>query len=398
MADKRLSVEIKTRVFASLACVTVALTMFALSSCGVLSSPERDETPSALALRAQEAYDKGDYAQAVELLEKLKKLDPSNVDARIKLAFSYMAVSEISFTDTIKGFAKLNGAGGGLTGLTSNSGLDEDQLTKLKSENNVSLLSADELRAKSAELSRFHTAFLSLCELFSAETISTLKESAKSASEILQLEQCGAGLPESRASVSIAALFLAINQFSTFAKLLDFDKNNDGKIDIEETASSASTKISGATDINQLTTAMETLTDTANFLSSDGFKWAFAQFKIIDAVIVGSGLPEQVKAPLTKITQTLNESIDKINGFVDQGASTGNSVGAGTKATEAAAKANEKADALLAGKSDEDKKDSCQKVFCMRKSFNLGTALDDMPDACKQPLYGQINNEENCNQ
>jgi tetratricopeptide (TPR) repeat protein len=372
--------------------------MFALSSCGVLSAPERDETPSALALRAQEAYDKKDFAKAVELLEKLKKLDPSNVDARIKLAFSYMAVSEIKFTETIKGFAELNGAGGGLTGLTSNSGLDEDQLTKLKSENNVSLLSADELRAKSAELNKFHKAFLSLCELFSAETIYSLKESAKSASEILQLEQCGAGLPESRASVSIAALFLAINQFSTFAKLLDFDKNNDGKIDIEETASSASTKISGATDINQLTTAMKTLTDTANFLSSDGFKWAFAQFKIIDAVIVGSGLPEQVKAPLTKITQTLKESIDKINGYVDQGASTGSSVEAGAKAKDAADNAKGKVDDYLKQPQNaQAKESSCQQFFCMRKSFNLGTALDDMPNECK-PLYGQINNEENCNQ
>lgn len=397
MASNRLSFEIKTRVFASLACATVALTMFALSSCGVLSAPERDETPSALALRAQYAYDKGNYAEAVELFEKLKKLDPSNVDGRVKLAFAYMANAGISHIDTLKKFAELGGAGGNLTTLTDSSGIKGDSIDQLKRENNVSLMTADELRAASPEILKIHKAFLGLCELFTSDTLATLRESAKSATGILQLDNCGEGISTSDGSVSIAALFLAINQFSTFANLLDFDKDKDGKIDIEVSTANASTQINGASNISQLTNAMKVLTDAANFLSSDGFKWAFAQFKVIDAVVSGSNLPSNVKEDLTKVTSTLNASIDKINGYVDQGNSTGSTVGAGAKAEEAAQKANTKADELLSGKSDAEKIESCQKLLCMRKSFNLGIQASDMPSECQGAIYEKLS-EENCNQ
>jgi hypothetical protein len=82
------------------------------------------------------------------LLEKVKKLDPSNIDARIKLAFSYMATAGISHVDTIKKFATLGSAGSDLKALSS-VGLDEEQVAKLKaSEKNVSLMTAEELRGK----------------------------------------------------------------------------------------------------------------------------------------------------------------------------------------------------------------------------------------------------------
>ncbi|MEY2987131.1 MAG: hypothetical protein RJB13_652, partial [Pseudomonadota bacterium] len=386
MSSNRFTFEIKTRVFTSLACATLAVMMLALSSCGVLSAPERDETPSALALRAQYAYDKGNFSEAVELLEKLKKLDPSNVDARIKLAFSYMANAGISHVNTIKKFAGIQNSGANLSALLSNAGLSADQVAEIKSgEKKVTLLTADELRTKSSGLSTLHNAFLSLCELFSESTISTLKESAKSAFSILELEKCGTGINRDDGNVSIAALFLAINQFASFGLILDFDANNDGKMDIEEATSKASSDISGANDINTLTNSLQVLTEAADFLSSDAFKWAFSQFKVIDAVVSGSNLPGEVKDSITRITSSLNESIDKINGYVDQGAAAGAS--AGSKAQETAAKANQKADTLLDGKTAEEKTNSCQKLYCMRKSFNLPAGESDMPTQCRNPIY-----------
>jgi outer membrane murein-binding lipoprotein Lpp len=234
---------------------------------------------------------------------------------------------------------------------------------------------------------------LSLCGLFAESTITKLKESAKSAYSILELEKCGNGISVSDGSVSIAALFLAINQFSSFSSILDFDKDGDGKFDIETSTSKASSDITAATDLNKLTTAVSSLTDAANFLTSDGFKWAFAQFKIIDAVIEGSSLPSDVKEPITKITTSLNASIDKINEYIDQGANAGASAGA--KAQETAQKANEKADTLLSGQPENEKKESCQKLFCMRKSFNLGTEKSDLPANC-HPYYDSL--DKTCSQ
>jgi tetratricopeptide (TPR) repeat protein len=396
MASNRLSFEIKTRVFASLACATLALTMFALSSCGVLSAPDRDETPSALALRAQYAYDKGDFSEAVELLEKLKKIDPSNTDARIKLAFSYMGAAGISHIDTIKKFATLGSSGGDVSTIINNAGLSAAQVAEIKSaDKKVTLLTAEELRGKSAGLTTLHNAFLSLCELFSENTISTLKESAKSASSIIEIEKCGSGINRADGSVSIAALFLAINQFASLGQILDLDADGDGKIDIETSTSKASNDVTNAPDLNTLTRSLKALTDAADFLSSDAFKWAFSQFKVIDAVVVGSNLPDEVKNSITKITTSLNESIDKINGYVDQGASAGAS--AGEKAKETATKANQKADALLSGKSDDEKKKACQDVYCMRKSFSLPTTEADMPSECGGAIYASLS-EDTCSQ
>lgn len=382
MASNRFSFEIKTRIFASLACATLALTMFALSSCGVLSAPERDETPSALSLRAQYAYDQGNFAEAVELLEKIKEIDPSNVDARIKLAFSYMGAVGVSHVDTIKKFASLDNSNANLTAILTSAGLSADQVAEVKAgETKVTLLGAESIRAKSLGLTALHNAFLNLCELFSEDTIATLKESAKSATLILELEKCGSGITRVDGNVAIAALFLAINQFSSFGQILDLDSNNDGKIDVEASTSKASTDITNAADLAALTTALDTLTDAANLLSSDAFKLAFAQFKIIDAVIPGSSLPSDVKKSITEIITSLDESIDKINGYVDQGAAA--SASAGAKAKETAQKANQKADDLLNGKSNSEKLESCQKLLCMRKSFNLGTEESDMPTNCK---------------
>lgn len=383
------SFEFKTRLWASAGCAALAAALFALSACGVLSSPERDETPSALMLRAQAAYDSGSYSEAVTLLEKAVDLDPANEEARVRLAFSYNGSLGITPLNMIKNLTSSSTSTSGnsdITKLTNGSGLPKARTDKIK-ENKSSLTNVAALRQLFPEFTTFQKAFLSLCPLFSSQTLTTLKQKVPTAEVLLEVSKCNSGVPTSNANVSIAALSLAIEQFSSLYKSI-LDTDGDGRIDVEKDAADASASLNNLTDINSLNQATRKLTLVASTLKGEVFKLSMAQFSIISAVIVGSSLPSSVKDPLQKAVSGIEDMVQKIDGYLDAGKATAssNSVG-GQSAQQAAQKANTQADSLLATKTTKEKQDTCNQLYCFRTAYGLPTEASDMPSQCTGISY-----------
>ena len=391
------SFEFKTRLWASAGCAALAAALFALSACGVLSSPERDETPSALMLRAQAAYDSGKYSEAVTLLQELVKKDPSNEEARIRLAFSYngsIGVTPLNLLKTLASSSSAPSSGGtgnsDITKLTSGAGLSKTITEKIKNEKNT-LTSVDILREKFKEFATFQSAFLTLCPLFSKTTLDTLRTKSASAVTLMKLDQCGVGVASSNANVSIAALTLAIDQFATLYKSI-LDSDGDGQIDAEKDSKDASDSISGlstgagttAESLSKLNSATQKLTGVATTLKGEVFKLAIAQFSIISAVVDGSNLPSTIAAPLKKAVDGLDTAVGQINKYLDAGKATSTSTSTGgAAAQDAAAKANEKAQALLAGQDPTKTNETCTSIYCLRTAYGLSVSNPgDLPNQC----------------
>lgn len=393
----RSNFEIKTRIWASISCAALAATLFALSACGALSSKEREETPSALMLKAQTAYDSGKYEDAIVYLNKVVAKDPSNQEARVRLAFSLNASIGVSPLNLLK---SLTGSGTGSSGtngdlgkITSGAGLSKAKTEKIKSERAV-LTDVSKLRSKFSEFRVFQEAFLTLCPLFSTQTLNDLKERSPSAVTLMEIDKCNNGVPVSDANVSIAALTLAIDQFATLYNSV-LDTNGDGVIDVQKDAQDASSKLSsinpaeGAAALASLNNATQTLTTVSATLKGDVFKLATAQFSIISSVIRGSNLPANIADPLNKAVTALESSLNTINGYLDAGKTTGSSTSSGQSAVTAANNANTKADAILATKSPAEKQETCKNVYCLRDAYGLPKGDADMPTQCSGVTYSK---------
>ncbi|MEN9808994.1 MAG: hypothetical protein RLZZ488_561 [Pseudomonadota bacterium] len=383
----------QTNVQRKLKLVSLSMTFAVVSACGFLANPDRAETPSRLLLEAQAAYDTGDYAKAQSLLEKVIVVDPSNDEARIRLAFAYNGTLGITPIELIKSFA--GGSTGGssssdITSLTSKSSLPDKTIEELK-ENASATTSVSELRAKIEEFATFQKAFLAICPLFSKETMSALKTKAASALDLLEVSKCGDGRDRTDANVSIAALSMALGQFSSLYKAI-LDANGDGKFDLEVRANAAKTSIDGlntaggdiAANVATLTRATDDLNYVLSQLQGEVFKLAISQFSIIDAVIGATNLPASIKSGISKGIDGLNSALNNINSYLDAGKSEGGTAKTGTATAEAADKAKAKANEIIGkldpiNNPDDQKKidDLCTSAFCLNKTAGVG-----LPTSC----------------
>lgn len=364
----------------------------ALSGCGALSSPERSETPSALILKAQEAYDLGKYSEAVTLLEKVVAVDPRNEDARVRLAFSYNGSVGITPLNMIKNLtATTTPSSGGasansdVTKLTNGSGLSAARTKEIKDQR-AALTSVAILREKFSEFATFQKAFLALCPLLSTQTLTTLKEKVPTAETLMEVSKCNSGVSTSNANVSIAALSLSVEVFSTLYKSV-LDTDGDGQIDAVKDSADASASLNNVNNLQAFTDATKKLTNVATTLKGEVFKLAVAQFSVIDAVILGSNLPSSVKDPLSKAVAGVNDAITKIDSYLSAGKATTTSATGGKAAEDAALKANQQATTLLKDKSPEDKQKACNQVYCFRTAYGFPTSgPTDMPSDCTASL------------
>lgn len=374
--------------------VAFAVPLLTLSACGFLSNPARDETPSRLLLEAQTEYDAGRYSNAINLLEKLVEKDPSSEEGRVRLTFAYNGSIGITPIEFVKSFATSSStptSGSSNTSeigkLTGKSSLPDTTLSRLKAKGGL-ITKVAELRSQFSEFATFQKAFLTLCPLFSKTTISSIKIKAASALEILELEKCGEGRDEVNPNTSVAALMLALGQFSSLYKAI-LDTDDDGTIDLQKKATDAKTQIEGVqtTDPTKVTQSLTTLSQATNVLTQVGtqlqgevFRLAIAQFSIIDAVVSGTNFPDKVKDGITQGVTKLNEAVDKINSYLDAGKTTGGKTQTGATTAEAATKAKDKADSLLANITDQEKlKSYCKDFYC----FNSVYKTSQTPEKCK---------------
>lgn len=382
----------QTNVQRKLKLVALSMTFAVVSACGFLANPDRKETPSRLLLEAQAAYDSGDYAKAQSLLEKVIVIDPSNEDARIRLAFAYNGTLGITPIELIKTFAGSSGSSSSssdINSLTSKSSLPDKTIKELK-QNATATTSVSELRAKIEEFATFQKAFLVICPLFSKDTMTALKTKAASALDLLEIDKCGPGRDRVGANVTIAALSMALGQFSSLYKAI-LDANGDGKFDLEVRANAAKSSIDGlntaggdiATNVATLTKATDDLNYVLSQLQGEVFKLAISQFSIIDAVIGATSLPAEIKSGITAGINSLNSALNNINSYLDAGKSTGGTAKTGTATAEAADKAKDKANEIIGkldpNKADDQKKinDLCTSAFCLNKTAGVG-----LPTSC----------------
>jgi len=356
------------------------------TACGAMSNPARKDMPSRLMLEAQAEYDAGNYSKAAELLEKLVEKDPSNDEGRVRLTFAYSGSLGITPVEFVKNLAASTGSSGGsgsdITKLTGKSSLPDEKIQKLKTQSGT-ITSADQLRTLFPEFATFQKAFLTVCPLFSKATIAALKTKAASALDILEVSRCGDGRDSANANISVAALFLALGQFSSLYKAV-LDADGDGTIDIQKKATDAKASIdslnatnsngnpaAAAVGLETLRTATQTLTSVGQTLKGDVFKLAVAQFSIIDAVVTGTNLPADVKTNISKGIEGLNTALATINSYMDAGKTTSTTTTTGTATTQAAAQAKDKADSLLNTITDEDKIAAyCKDIYCFNQIYN----------------------------
>jgi hypothetical protein len=352
-------------------------------------------------LRAQAAYDSGKYSEAVSLLQELVKKDPSNEEARIRLAFSYngsIGVTPLNLLKTLASSSSAPSSGGtgnsDITKLTSGAGLSKTRTEEIKNKRN-SLTSVDILREQFKEFATFQDAFLTLCPLFSKTTLDTLRTKSASAVTLMKLDQCGDGVASSNANVSIAALTLAIDQFATLYKSI-LDSDGDGQIDAEKDSKDASDSISGlstgagtsAESLSKLNTATQKLTGVATTLKGEVFKLAIAQFSIISAVVDGSNLPSKIADQLKSSVVKLDLTVGQINKYLDAGKATSASTSTGGEAAQKAAQtANQKAEALLAQDATKTN-ETCTSIYCLRTAYGLSVSNPgDLPNQCTAAPY-----------
>ena len=393
----RSSIEIKTRLWASVSCAVLAATLFGLSACGALSSKERDETPSVLMLKAQEAYDSGKYDEAITHLNKVVEKDPSNQEARVRLAFALNASVGVTPIKLLKSLTASTpggtGANSDLSKLTSGAGLSKTRTEQIK-QNKAVLTDINSLRELVPEFKTFQNAFLTLCPLLSRQTLADLRTRSPSAVTLMEIDKCKEGVEESNDNVNIAALILAVDQFATLYNSV-LDTNGDGVIDVQKDAQDASSKLStlntggGAAALSTLNNATQTLTLVAATLKGDVFKLATAQFSIISSVIRGSDLPSSIATPLDKAVTALEKSLNEINGYLDAGKTTGSSTTSGQSAVTAAKDANTKADQILQGQPASEKPETCKNVYCLREAYGLPRGDSEMPSQCTGVNYSK---------
>lgn len=353
------------------------------TACGAMSNPARKDMPSRLMLEAQAEYDAGNYSKAVELLEKLVEKDPSNDEGLVRLTFAYSGSLGITPVEFVKNLAtstgSSSGSGSDITKLTGKSSLPDEKIQKLKTQSST-ITTASQLRTLFPEFATFQKAFLTVCPLFSKSTIAALKTKASSALDILEVSKCGDGRDSANATISVAALFLALGQFSSLYKAV-LDADGDGTIDIQKRATDAKASIdslttndpaSASANLTTLRTATQTLTSVGQTLKGDVFKLAVAQFSIIDAVITGTNLPADVKTSISKGIDGLNTALATINSYMDAGKTTTTATQTGTATTDAATKAKEKAQVLLASVDAQKQEAYCKDIYCFNIVYNTG--------------------------
>jgi hypothetical protein len=348
-------------------------------------------------LKAQEAYDSGKYDEAITHLNKVVEKDPSNQEARVRLAFALNASVGVTPIKLLKSLTASTpggtGANSDLSKLTSGAGLSKTRTEQIK-QNKAVLTDINSLRELVPEFKTFQNAFLTLCPLLSRQTLADLRTRSPSAVTLMEIDKCKEGVEESNDNVNIAALILAVDQFATLYNSV-LDTNGDGVIDVQKDAQDASSKLStlntggGAAALSTLNNATQTLTLVAATLKGDVFKLATAQFSIISSVIRGSDLPSSIATPLDKAVTALEKSLNEINGYLDAGKTTGSSTTSGQSAVTAAKDANTKADQILQGQPASEKPETCKNVYCLREAYGLPRGDTEMPSQCTGVNYSK---------
>lgn len=397
----------KNSVLRTFLCCSGLFALINVASCGVLSSPERSETPSALILKAQAAYDAGDYSSAVSLLEPLVQKDPGNVAARTRLAYSHMGTAGVSILNMIK--SKIPSDSGSSTtssdninSLTQNSGLPAERIETLKSKS-AQITTIESLREQFTEFQTFQKAFEVLCPVLPSTTLIKLNDLNSKMKEVLNISSCGSGTSDVNSDIIFATLFLTLAQVSTLQPVF-LGTETDGKtFSIEAQAKQASDKITtlssaqsndpstALTNLQELNRSLTTLNTVVNTLEGEVVKFSSAQITILSAVVGGSNLPDEVKTSITKLETSLNTALNAVNKYSNKSQSAASSSGTAagdnkvkTSLTNAKSTAEKYFQTVT---SEEEKLKTCKNIYCAASSSGQAEPSSFLPSGCQAQSY-----------
>lgn len=345
-----------------------AATAAALTGCGNgwINSNARKETPSALMLDAQLAYDQQDYTTSAALYEKIVGIDPENAEARTRLAFAYNAQAGLAVFDLVGKmltYSKSSGAGSGgdgnnamssfsgIVGLSTQEKLDLFTAlnSKFKSSPsgvdrlNLAATTLADLRATSPKLSYLHAAFTKACKLIPRRILDkVIRESDSPEIKLSQLFEldasCNGGVPDGGPANSGAMFATAIGSLAQAAVLyqIALDPDSNGTINLADDSTSLSTKlttlqgeISAVTGndiasftlmsakMKELNSTTTSLLDLGKELSGEIVSATAIHFNLLTLLIAEiPGIPSSVQKSIDDAISKFNDSKQALSGVV----------------------------------------------------------------------------------
>ena len=389
--------------------LAITLTAVVLNSCGNawMSSQKRKNSPSALMLSGQWAYDKGDFENAVNFFQQVVDSDTANANARIRLAYAINAHSGLNPLDLIAKLANLNKApaasatpkaaledanlffqepdiflddpkpASGASSVTAFaeviglSKVEKDALYLKK------LKTIDQLRAASPRYALLHRSWKAICQLIPKSALDSVVGKDKILQKNLEIENCKGGLPATSKERTSALFAAAIGSMAQAAGLyqIALDYDGDGQIDLVTQAQSITTDLTALNakakelgskgtqtidditalgeTMSQLNTKMAELTSLSATLKGELINLTLAHFGFVALLTAGMGMPESMTKSITGTLSKFNEAKDKLNGFLSAGSPAAGGAGGTDKGTQSqqiaqnAAKASEAVDTLI---------------------------------------------------
>ena len=285
-------------------------------------SGDRKETPAALMVEADKAYDQEKYDKAAELYEKVFSLDPAADTAKIRAAYSFLGTVGLTVFKLFEDFSSTTTA---TSGSSATSGLDKVigvvGLNTAQKQAVIDATTADKtvardpqkFRAASTKLQKLQRGWKALCAVLPTATLDAAVAGDEKYKTYYSSDSCTqrGNLTVARDSALLAAAVITMSEAASFYQVA-FDADGNGELDFVTSSTTIQTKITsaqakaavqatamqGLTDLNE---ALGALTDLSASVESDLVSLTDRHFEVVSSLI----------ASIPEIDSSVKDSINK---------------------------------------------------------------------------------------
>ena len=404
------------------ATVGAVMSLGLLTACGNtwVSSKQRESSPSALKLKGDYAYDKANFADSTKYYQLLLDADPTNGEARIRLAYSLNAQADLAPFNLVEKLsalstpAKTTGAApatatSSITTFTGLVGLSDAEKALVVNAN-PAVTTAAQLRVVSKRFAQLHASWKVVCQLLPANVLASALGSDERLKTMLDVGACKGGLADA-SKVKTSALFAAtmgsLAQASgLYQTILDDGKGNIKVVEQAKTVSASietiQKSIAAETDPAKLSAKMTELSDNLAQLAAIGAVFqgelialTLGHFGIVASMSAAIGLPDSVNASINKAVTSFNDAKGKINDYLAVGSSNSGASAYQAKIKDAATKASASVDEIYkkqpqTAENQAQLKKTCDNFDSFATTYKLpaGTAK---PTSCSAASFALLN-------
>ena len=343
----------------------------ATSGCGNgwTSSKEREKSPSALMLKAQLLYDKGNFVEAAAAYQAILDVSPQNERARLRLSYALNGEAGLGPLDLLTKLSKAqatpapaakSGAApsasttskNSLTQLTGAAGLSSAEVaavikanpktfqdlltaeTKYASMATSDATSYANLVTASRRFQKLQASWRTVCQLIPKRILDAVVNVSEVRKKAFEIEKCLGGFDSEyqKPAILFAAAIGTLAQGAALYQI-KLDTDNDGTVDAIKTAETLAKDLSGlgaasttVTDPAEIKKNIDTLNTKVTALNAIGetlkhelVDVALAQFEIMSLLLtaIEDVIPENVGKTLLAGIKKFEESKGKITGYVN---------------------------------------------------------------------------------